>query len=296
MYQTVPRSLDLPPLPADIEVVIARTRATDEEQSKLNGRTPHVDDQTVLVLLCPDAQSRRAVRSRVARYMNAEIEIYQVPSNVSVDAWLGDLLRAEGRYMTSMVLTSPQGNARSAELVIDLITRMMKEPGHHFEVAIAVSANPAVWRSTGVRAVVGCDAGREVHDALIIFDMLASLSAPEMIGAFDNNDLNTVLGNPGDSLMLVEGIWKSVDETICVGPMLAQQPSENETMVLVITTGFLRFKSFAKLMHQIRQMIGEKGTVLSLWTEGLVEKVSMSQQFVPFYVLIRSNATAPQLP
>ncbi len=296
MYQTVPRSQDLPTLPAGIEVIIARTRATDDERSKPYGRTPHVDDQTVLVMLGPDAQSRRAVRSHFARYMNAEIDILQVPSNVSVDAWLGDLLFADGCFMTSMVLTLPQGNAWSSNGIVDLIHRVNSKPGQCLEVAIAVSASLQGWQFTGVRAVVQCDGGREAHDALIIFDLLASFSAPEMIGAFDTHDMNAVLGDLGDSLMLVEGIWNSADETICIDPVLAQLSKGSEIMVLVLTTGFPRFKPFAQLMHQIRHMVGENGTVLSLWTEGLAERVSMSQQFIPFYVLIRSTPPASQLP
>ncbi len=288
IYDTIPWSEDLPPLPAGVEVVIARTWATDAEKSKRCARTPQFDDQTVLVLLGPNAQSRRAARSHAARYMHAEIGIHQVPCDVAVDTWIGDLLCTDGSFMTSIVVTSPQDKGQPAEWMGSLIARMKDEPRQHFEAAIAVGARPTEWWSTGVSAVVRSDSGRETHDALIVFDMLASLSAPEMIGAFDSNDMHTVLGNPGDTLMLAEGIWKSADDTFWIDPVLAQLPIGGETLVLVIATGFSGFNSFMELLQQIRQMIGERGTVLFLWTEGTVERVSMSQQFISFHVLIRS--------
>ena len=288
IYDTIPRSEDLPPLPAGIEVVIARTWATDAEKSKRCARTPQFDDQTVLVLLGPNAQSRRAARSHAARYMHAEIGIHQVPCDVAVDTWIGDLLCTDGRFMTSIVVTSPQDKGQPGKWMGRLIARMKDEPGQHFEAAIAVGASPTEWWSMGVSAVVRSDSGREVHDALIIFDLLASMSAPEMVGAFDSNDLHTVLGSPGDTLALAEGIWKSADDTFWIDPVIGQFSKGGETLVLVIATGFPRFKSFMELLQQIRQMIGEHGTVLFLWTEGTMERVCMSQQFIPFHVLIRS--------
>ena len=185
---------ELPPMNR-IEVLIAEAQLEHGEYCN----PPDLSTERLLTLCVsfdPTPAVRRSARSMAATFVTAACSFEQ-PSEGSPNG-IGALrlLMNHSAAAVSLVVALPDEYDLEVERQVDnFLDYLRTRSGHNLQLAVAVTVSPAKWAACAFDGFVLSSHINGVGDGLAMFNMLASLMAPDYLCPFDAGDILGCIGS-----------------------------------------------------------------------------------------------------